>query len=751
MAEPASKDSSGHYFEPSPSSRSAPQEIRLDLPDLSLTLATDRGVFSPDRIDTGTKHLLLDGPAPASRARWSTSAAATAPIACALARRSPAATVWAVDVNERALELCRANAERLGLANVHAVAAGRGAGGPGRRRAVVEPADPHRQGARCTTLLGTWLGRLAPAGRAAPRGAEAPRCRLAPPLVGGGGLDGRAPQLAGRLPRRSRSARREAARRHRHEAAAPRVAASHRRSGRARARRRAGPVQRRRHHPHRRRLPRRRRVAGRAHARTPTTPRWARRRSAPQRYLTFHRAETTVAAIDAARAAGYRVVGLELADGARPLHELAAGRRDVPRRRARGPRAAARPRWPPATRSPSCRCSARSGRSTSPPPRRSRSTSSAARQWARSADNSHDPGATRRRSVSAMVEPVVRTAARRRARRRRPRRQPRHARLGHRRGERGVGVAHRRRVARWARSPPTASSSASPATSTPTSRVPGGADVPAAGVTAVGVLSHHRRQGHLTRLMETQLRAMADRGIAVGLLVAAEWPIYGRFGYGPAIDACGFDIDARTARFLAEPTGSIEVVMPDALRPELERVHELRRRRTPGVDHPRGRGVGCLRRGAGMARAARTTPGPLRGALWRDAAGEVQGAVAYKVDRPLGAEPAGRQGRGHPARRRDARGRARAVAPPVRDRLDRHRHGRQPRRRRSAPADAGRRPVARSGRPVRLHLGAARSTSPPRSARAGRCTPIGWWSRSPTRRASRPGGGASSSRPTAPR
>jgi predicted acetyltransferase len=160
--------------------------------------------------------------------------------------------------------------------------------------------------------------------------------------------------------------------------------------------------------------------------------------------------------------------------------------------------------------------------------------------------------------------------------------------------------------------------------------VPGGAEVSASGVTAVGVLSHHRRQGHLTRLMDAQLRTMADRGIAVGLLVAAEWPIYGRFGYGPAVDACGFEIDARSARFLAEPTGSIEVVMPEALRPELERVHELRRRRTPG----------SIRRDA-IAWDARAglrgwpgetfDQGPLRGALWRDGSGEVQGAVAYKV------------------------------------------------------------------------------------------------------------------------
>ena len=40
------------------------------------------------------------------------------------------------------------------------------------------------------------------------------------------------------------------------------------------------------------------------------------------RYLTFHRSPTVADAIDAARTAGYRVVGLELADGAVPLHEL---------------------------------------------------------------------------------------------------------------------------------------------------------------------------------------------------------------------------------------------------------------------------------------------------------------------------------------------------------------------------------------------------------------------------------------------
>ncbi|MFL6205518.1 MAG: class I SAM-dependent methyltransferase [Acidimicrobiales bacterium] len=164
MAEPA-RPASGHYFDQRPSARSAPGEVRLDLPDVSLTLATDRGVFSPDRIDTGTKHLLLDGPAPAARGTLVDLGSGYGPIACALAARSPGATVWAVEVNERALGLCQANAARLGLANLHAVTPD---GVP--TDLVVDELwsnPPVRIGkAALHGLLQTWLGRLAPSGRA---------------------------------------------------------------------------------------------------------------------------------------------------------------------------------------------------------------------------------------------------------------------------------------------------------------------------------------------------------------------------------------------------------------------------------------------------------------------------------------------------------------------------------------------------------------------------------------------------------
>jgi tRNA (guanosine-2'-O-)-methyltransferase len=57
----------------------------------------------------------------------------------------------------------------------------------------------------------------------------------------------------------------------------------------------------------------------------PDDPKVGKTALGTQRYLTFHRVEGPVLAIEAARAAGYQVVAVELADGAVPLHELALG------------------------------------------------------------------------------------------------------------------------------------------------------------------------------------------------------------------------------------------------------------------------------------------------------------------------------------------------------------------------------------------------------------------------------------------
>lgn len=107
-----------HYFSPSPDTPSRPATVRLDLPDLSLSMRTDSGVFSGGRVDPGTKYLLLEAPAPPTTGHLADIGCGYGPIALTLATRSPGATVWAVDVNERALALTRTNAESAGLANV---------------------------------------------------------------------------------------------------------------------------------------------------------------------------------------------------------------------------------------------------------------------------------------------------------------------------------------------------------------------------------------------------------------------------------------------------------------------------------------------------------------------------------------------------------------------------------------------------------------------------------------------------------
>lgn len=111
------------YFSASPSTASNEREVRLDLPERSLYLTTDRGVFSADRVDPGTRVLLAEAPHPSPGHRVIADiGCGYGPIALTIAARAPHAEVFAVDVNERARELCRRNAGRNGLTNVRVAA-----------------------------------------------------------------------------------------------------------------------------------------------------------------------------------------------------------------------------------------------------------------------------------------------------------------------------------------------------------------------------------------------------------------------------------------------------------------------------------------------------------------------------------------------------------------------------------------------------------------------------------------------------
>jgi 16S rRNA (guanine1207-N2)-methyltransferase len=110
----------GHYFDSEPVTRSRPTQVELVLGDFRAWLHTDAGVFAGTsrRVDPGTVELLKAIPAPPTTGNLVDLGCGYGPIACTLASRSPAAMVWAVDVNQRALDLTIRNARELGLANV---------------------------------------------------------------------------------------------------------------------------------------------------------------------------------------------------------------------------------------------------------------------------------------------------------------------------------------------------------------------------------------------------------------------------------------------------------------------------------------------------------------------------------------------------------------------------------------------------------------------------------------------------------
>jgi 16S rRNA (guanine1207-N2)-methyltransferase len=109
-----------HYFSSKPADDDALRTVTVRLAGRELDVVTAGGVFSPAHVDLGTR-VLLDGvPEPPATGHLLDLGAGWGPIALTLGLDSPDATVWAVDVNERALDLVRRNAARLHLPHVNA-------------------------------------------------------------------------------------------------------------------------------------------------------------------------------------------------------------------------------------------------------------------------------------------------------------------------------------------------------------------------------------------------------------------------------------------------------------------------------------------------------------------------------------------------------------------------------------------------------------------------------------------------------
>lgn len=110
-----------HYFSAAPSSEENLRRIRVTLDGRDYEVTTAGGVFSPAHVDAGTAVLLANTPPAPPGGDLLDLGCGWGPIALTLALQSPRARVWAVDVNERALDLVRRNAAELGLENVTAV------------------------------------------------------------------------------------------------------------------------------------------------------------------------------------------------------------------------------------------------------------------------------------------------------------------------------------------------------------------------------------------------------------------------------------------------------------------------------------------------------------------------------------------------------------------------------------------------------------------------------------------------------
>ncbi|MFD8706264.1 GNAT family N-acetyltransferase [Kitasatospora sp. NPDC059648] len=161
--------------------------------------------------------------------------------------------------------------------------------------------------------------------------------------------------------------------------------------------------------------------------------------------------------------------------------------------------------------------------------------------------------------------------------------------------------------------------------------LPGQVIVPVSGVSNVGVLPTHRRQGVLTAMMRHQIAELRARGEVLSVLLASEALIYGRFGYGPATYTGRLTVPRHQAA-LATPraggteTGPVEVLRRARCGEILEELYDRYRRTRPGA-LSRPHRWWALSAGQPPVSAA-----PRYVAVHRDADGAPDGYASYALD-----------------------------------------------------------------------------------------------------------------------
>ncbi|MFE9612885.1 GNAT family N-acetyltransferase [Streptomyces sp. NPDC006012] len=161
----------------------------------------------------------------------------------------------------------------------------------------------------------------------------------------------------------------------------------------------------------------------------------------------------------------------------------------------------------------------------------------------------------------------------------------------------------------------------------------GGAVLPSDGISNVTVSPTHRRRGLLTRMMSQDLTAAKDRGDVVATLIAAEYPIYGRYGFGPATWATEWTVDVPRAGLDPRWSGPA-----DGGRIDLVDGAEVRKTGPELHDRVRRGQAGAVTRAdlwwqlsTGAVRSGKEWTEPFF-AAYRAASGELEGLVSYRAD-----------------------------------------------------------------------------------------------------------------------
>lgn len=158
--------------------------------------------------------------------------------------------------------------------------------------------------------------------------------------------------------------------------------------------------------------------------------------------------------------------------------------------------------------------------------------------------------------------------------------------------------------------------------------LPGGGEQPMWAISGVTVAATHRRRGIARALLEGELRAAVAAGVPIAGLTVSEATIYGRYGFGSAVPVARFAVDTRRAGWAGpSPAGTLEYIDREDLASDLGAVHERARRGRSGQI------PGWTARWDGLAglSPSDTDREQVRGVRFRDAAGEVRGALAFTL------------------------------------------------------------------------------------------------------------------------